>query len=213
VDAIIDAARALAGLTLPELAARGGLSMPASLARSKGFIGQAVERALGLPMKTGPGPDLPGLEIKTLPVELAVDTPRSVESTFVCTVQRDRLDIAWADSAPRSKLGRVLFVPIEAKGDAHRRRVGTAFVWSPTEEDDARLAADWDAITAQLLLHGHDRITGRLGTIMQVRPKAANAASRALSRDDTGALSRALPRAFYLRRPFTTELLGRTGLR
>jgi len=213
VDAVIDAARALAGLTLPELAERGGLSMPPSLSRSKGFIGQAVERALGLEPKSGPGPDLPGLEIKTLPVELIQKMPRSVESTFVCTVQRDRLDVSWAVSAPRSKLARVLFVPIEARGAPHVRRVGAAFVWTPSDDDDARLAADWESITGQLLLHGHERITARLGTIMQVRPKAASAASRALSRDETGALSRALPRAFYLRRAFTTELLARTGLR
>ncbi len=212
MDAVIEAARALAGLTLPELADRAALAMPASLARSKGFIGKAVERALGLRDKTGPGPDLPGLEIKTLPVELT-DAPRTVESTFVCTVPRDRLDVRWLDAAPRQKLARVLFVPIEARGAPEQRRVGAAFVWSPSERDDARLASDWDTITGELALHGHEHITARLGSILQVRPKAANAASRALSRDETGALSRALPRAFYLRRSFTTELLLRTGLR
>jgi DNA mismatch repair protein MutH len=209
---VLDRARALAGLTLPELAQRGGLALPESLARSKGFVGRAVEAALGIPHRTGPGPDLPQLEIKTLPVAIAAGAPRSVESTFVCTVPRDALELPWERSAPHAKLARVLFVPVEAAGEPGRRRVGTPFLWSPSDRDAARLAADWETLSGELLVRGHEHISARLGAVLQVRPKAANARSRTLSRDETGALSRALPRAFYLRRAFTTELLLRTGL-
>lgn len=212
MDDVLERARALAGMTLPELAGRGGLRLPASLARSKGFVGRAVEAALGLAARTGPGPDLPQLEIKTLPVALQGGAPRSVESTFVCTVPRDGLELPWARSAPRAKLARVLFVPVEAAGEPARRRVGTPFLWTPSEDDDARLSADWETLSGELLVRGHEHISARLGGVLQVRPKAANATSRTLSRDETGALSRALPRAFYLRRAFTTELLLRTGL-
>lgn len=209
---LLSTARALAGLTLAELAARGGVPLPASLARSKGFVGQAVERALGIAPSTAAGPDLPDLEIKTIPVAHAAGAVRTVESTFVCVVPRDRLDLAWAASAPRRKLARVLFVPIEAKGEPDVRRVGSAFLWSPTDHDDDRLRRDWELLTGELSSFGHERISGRLGEVMQVRPKAANARAQTLTRDETGALSRAMPRAFYLRRTFTTELLGRTGL-
>jgi DNA mismatch repair protein MutH len=212
VDPLLSRALSLSGLTLPELARLGGVPMPPSLARSKGFIGQAVERALGLKPGTGPGPDLPDLEIKTLPVERRPDGLKTAESTFVCTVQRDRLHLDWARSGPRLKLARVLFVPIEARGEPETRRVGSAFLWSPSDEDDARLRADWEVLAGELSLHGHERITGKLGAVLQIRPKAENARALTLGRDETGALSRALPRAFYLRRSFTTEILRRTGL-
>lgn len=209
---LLTRARALSGLTLPELARAAGLPLPESLARSKGFIGRAVEAALAVSPRRGPGPDLPGLEIKTLPVEIDAGRPRSVESTFVCTVQRDGLEAPWERSAPRAKLARVLFVPIEARGEPRVRRVGSPFLWSPSADDDARLRTDWETLCGELSVRGHEHISARLGVVLQVRPKAASKGSRTLARDETGALSRALPRAFYLRRFFTTELLARAGL-
>lgn len=204
-------ARALSGMTLTELARTAGMALP-DLKRSKGFIGRAVEVALALEPRTGPGPDLPGLEVKTLPVTVDAGVLRTVESTFVCTVPRDGLDVPWEQSAPCVKLARVLFVPVEARGAPDQRRVGSPFLWSPSEGDLARLREDWETLTGELSVRGHEHISARLGAVLQVRPKAARASSRGLSRDESGALSRALPRAFYLRRPFTTELLGRTGL-
>jgi DNA mismatch repair protein MutH len=205
-------ARALSGMTLPELARAAAMAMPADLGRHKGFVGRAVEAALGLEVRTAPGPDLPGLELKTLPVALRAGAPRSAESTFVCTVPRDGLERPWEGSAPHAKLARVLFVPVEAFGDAFERRIGTPFLWSPSSHDEVRLRADWELLTGELLLRGHERMSARLGLVLQVRPKAQNARSQGLGRDDSGALSRALPRGFYLRRTFTTELLERTGL-
>jgi DNA mismatch repair protein MutH len=107
----------------------------------------------------------------------------------------------------------VLFVPVQASGAAVERRIGTPFLWSPSSEDEDRLRADWEVLTGELLLRGHERMSARLGLVLQVRPKARDARSRSLGRDDSGALSHALPRGFYLRRTFTTELLARTGLR
>jgi DNA mismatch repair protein MutH len=209
---LLDRARSLSGMTLPELARAAAMPMPDDLGRHKGFVGRAVESALGLEVRTAPGPDLPGLELKTLPVALRDGLPRSVESTFVCTVPRDGLEGPWEGSAPHAKLARVLFVPVEASGAAAARRIGTPFLWSPSHEDEARLQADWDLLTGELALRGHERISARLGLVLQVRPKARDARSRGLGRDDSGALSRTLPRGFYLRRAFTTELLQRSGL-
>lgn len=201
-------AEALAGRTLGELAQALEVPLPASFGRSKGFVGRLVERALGLSLRPVAGPDLPDLEVKTLPIDAR---GRSAESTFVCCVPREGLELRWAASAPARKLARVLFVPVEAEGEGPGRRLGSAFLWRPSAEEDAVLARDWDDVTAWFALAGHERISARLGVALQVRPKAARASERRTFRDDSGALSAALPRAFYLRRTFTTAILARAG--
>lgn len=203
-------AEALAGRTLAEIAAHLRVPLPASFARAKGFVGALIERALELPRRTSAGPDLPSLEVKTLPIG-----PRGepVESTFVCVASREALELPWERSPVRKKIARVLFVPVEGShvpGPA--RRVGTAFVWTPTEGDDALLARDWDDLGAHAAIGGETESSAHLGVALQVRPKGKNAAERRPRRDEHGALGALPPRGFYLRRTFTAELVRRTGL-
>lgn len=201
-------ARSLSGRTIAEVAEHAERALPRS--GHKGYVGSLVERALGLSPR-GAGPDLArlGIEVKTTPID-----PRGAprESTFVCMVPRDGLDRAWSDSAPRAKLARVLFVPIECTGTLQTRRIGSAFLWSPDANDDATLASDWTELAGLLRAHGHEHVSARHGTLMQVRPKAAHARARwrATGADDGPML--ALPRAFYLRRPFVASILSRSGL-
>ena len=205
---LLDRARALAGRTIAEVAAQISHALPTS--RHKGYVGTLVERALGLHPR-GAGPDLRalGIEVKTTPIDPS-GAPR--ETTFVCMVPREGLDRDWALSAPRAKLARVLFVPVEYAGTLATRRIGTAFLWSPDESDEAALASDWTELAGLLRAHGHEHVSARHGRLMQLRPKAARAASRwrATGEDDAPLL--ALPRAFYLRRPFVASILSRSGL-
>jgi DNA mismatch repair protein MutH len=156
----------------------------------------------------GAGPDLPslGIELKTIPI--ATDG-RPRESTFVCMVPRDGLDREWNESAPHAKLARVLFVPVERDG---ARRVGMAFFWSPSDGDEATLASDWTELAGLLRTRGHEHVSAHHGQLMQVRPKARNAASRWRATGDDEAPMLALPRAFYLRRHFVASILSRTGM-
>ncbi len=210
--------------TEPELLARARAIAGATVGRSpdgsrsrrarsghKGYVGALVERALGLRGR-GAGPDLGalGVELKTTPIDGA-GRPR--ESTFVCMVPREGLDRAWERSAPRAKLARVLFVPVEAAGALEQRRIGSAFYWSPSESDDALLASDWDELAGLLRAHGHEHFSARRGQLLQVRPKAASARSRWLATGEGDAPVLALPRAFYLRRTFVATILARSGLR
>lgn len=197
-------ARELAGRTLVELA-RALSQVPHP--RHKGFAGTLIERALGLRTR-GAGPDLPelGLELKTTPID-GRGEPR--ESTFVCMVPREGLDAPWERSAPRAKLARVLFVPIESVGAG---RIGTAFVWAPDDAESAALASDWDELSGLLRAHGHEHVSARHGRLMQVRPKAASAKARWRASGDDEAPVLALPRAFYLRRAFVASILARSGL-
>lgn len=208
-DGLLRAARALSGRSIAEVARAVEKPLPAN--GHKGFVGSLVERALGIAPSSKPGPDAEalGIEIKTTPID-----PRGVprESTFVCMVPRAGLDSSWERSSPRAKLARVLFVPVEATGALSARRIGTAFLWSPSVDEESVLREDWDELSGLLATHGHGHVSARLGRALQVRPKAANAKARWVARDEEGAPAHALPRAFYLRRPFVASILASAGL-
>jgi DNA mismatch repair protein MutH len=208
-EALLRSARALSGRSVEEVARSLGRELPSN--GHKGFVGSLIERALGIAPSSKAGPDAPelGVEIKTTPVD-GRGVPR--ESTFVCMVPREGLDAAWSSSAPRGKLARVLFIPIEASGPLAQRRVGTAFYWSPSAEEERALAEDWDELAGLLSAHGQAHVSARIGRALQVRPKAANRAARWVSRDGDGAPVHALPRAFYLRRTFVATILAGAGL-
>lgn len=202
-------AEALAGRSFQWIADGLGRPVPPDLRRHKGWVGQLVEHALGSTAGSAAGPDFPrlGIELKTIPVD-AAGVPR--ETTFVCTATLGALpDTPWPASAVRAKLARVLWVPVAAHPDLPlaARRVGRPYLWSPSEAEDAALAADWDEL-AGLVADGYvESITAHRGQYLQIRPKAANAAKRTWGADDEGDPIRTLPRGFYLRRSFTTRLL------
>jgi len=185
--------------------------MPNTGARQKGIIGELVERALDAPRSTQRGPDFPcGTELKTIPVR-ADGTPR--ESTFVAVVSTKDLECPWEESNVYAKLRRVLFVPVEATETRPflDRRIGLAFVWSPSESEEALLASDWSELAEQTLLHGD--IDARVGRALQIRPKGRNAADTTRRHDVDGAPTRVMKRAFYMRSSFTRAVLLSSGLR
>lgn len=209
VDELVARARALAGRTLGDVARAHGASLPHDPVRSKGWAGLLVEHVLGATAGSRAEPDFPhlGVELKTIPVDRA-GRPR--ESTYVCTAPQgaDR-DRDWDGSWVRHKLERVLWVPVVGDGPAPERRLGTAFLWSPSPEEEAVLRADWEAI-ADLLATGETwHLGGRHGVALQLRPKGATAADRTPVVDAEGATDEALPRGWYLRPSFTHALLAR----
>ncbi len=202
-------ARALAGRTVQEAAHDVGLAVPATTLRGKGFVGQLAELVLGTSAGSAAEPDFLelGVELKTLPI--ANGKPK--ESTFVCSIRLNEMeDTAFEDSVLWHKLARVLWLPIEADPEvalAHRR-FGAAIVWSPNADERAVLQADYERI-ATLVLRGEvDRITGHLGTYVQVRPKAAHGSVRERAPGGDG-YQWTGPRGFYLRPKFTKRVLTR----
>lgn len=211
-EALLAAARALAGRTLGELGARVGLVVPEDLRRDKGFVGRLIERCLGVGGNAS-APDFErlGVELKTLPVVNGAP----VESTFVATLDpSDAGALTWETSPVRHKLARVLWVPVEAdrRQVLASRRVGSAMLWSPDASEADALRADFDTI-AELIAEGlGETVTAHVGTVLQLRPKGADARSLRWTRDDDGAPVRTPPRAFYLRRTFTEQVVRRLWL-
>ena len=130
----------------------------------------------------------------------------------MCSIPLVRLtEIDWEESLLWRKLRRVLWIPVEADPAVllPRRRFGTGLLWSPTPDEVAVLRADWEHI-ATLVAEGQtERITGRLGRWLHVRPKAAHSRVRRTALDDAGAIALTGPRGFYLRTSFTIRVLER----
>jgi len=201
-------AEALMGFTVGELAAALRMEVPQSNLRSKGFIGQLVERALGADPKAGPRPDFVdlGVELKTIPVN---PEGKPTETTFCCSIKMAQADRErWEESRLRLRLQRVLWVPVESARLASlgERRIGRAVLWSPTFEQSALLRSDWEDLMGAIGSGRGGTLTAREGEVLHVRPKAANASVRTMAPGGEG-VQLTLPLGFYLRTSFTGAIL------
>ncbi len=209
-EELLARARALSGLRLGELASSLGHAVPSTPRQGKGWMGQLLETVLGADAGNLPEPDFRvlGIELKTIPVN-AAGIPR--ESTYVCRAPaRPDPSGKWQESTVRQKLARVLWLPIEAASLAalSARRIGWAHLWSPSPDQESLLRADWEELTELLVLGRQEEISGRLGSVMQLRPKAADASVTAPAFDAGGEPTARAPLAFYLRASFTRQILA-----
>ena len=200
----------LAGLSLGAIAAAQGIALPTEPRRSKGFVGQLLERALGASAGSRAEPDFPelGIELKTIPVD-AQGRPR--ESCFVASLDLGSFDRRWESSGVAKKLARVAWVAVEATPSVPlcERRCGAALLWSPSAEEEQALRDDYEEIV-ELIDEGFGAgITGHRGAVLQLRPKGRSAAHLRWALDEEGAPVRTAPRAFYLRPAFTGAILRR----
>jgi DNA mismatch repair protein MutH len=204
-------AQALSGLTLGELARDGGVDVPAELRRAKGWVGTLIERALGAQSGSRAQPDYPelGVELKTLPIDAS---GKPLESTFVCTIELSQIaDSEWESSRLWKKLRHVLFVPVEGTRTlaVSSRRIATPFFFRPEGAEERALRDDWENLSLLIAQGRTSEITGHLGEVLQVRPKAARGSSRRRTHDESGALYDEQPKGFYLRPAFTHSILKR----
>jgi DNA mismatch repair protein MutH len=179
------------------------------LLNAKGWIGQLIEHCLGAQAGSLPMPDFPhlGVELKTIPVNRQ---GKPQESTYVCVAPLTaEPGLRWETSLVWQKLQRVLWMPIlaEAGLTLAQRLIGTPLLWQPDPQQTRLLRRDWEELITLISLGRVAEITAQLGSVLQIRPKAAN--NRALTRgvDAQGQFDATLPRGFYLRPHFTQQLL------
>jgi DNA mismatch repair protein MutH len=206
---LYDRASRLAGQTLAAIAQDLGRRPPADLKRSKGWVGELLELALGATAGPRPVPDFEalGVELKTIPVRRD-GVPK--ESTYVCSVPlTGTAGSRWESSIVRIKLARVLWIPVEAaaKVALADRRIGTPILWSPSLEDEQILRADWEEHMDMIALGRLEEVDARLGTYLQIRPKAFDGSALTAIADADGEPGLSLPRGFYLRTGFTRRIL------
>ena len=185
------------------------MPVPVGAKRTKGWSGQVIERELGA--GGGHGPDFAalGVELKSVPVAPGL-VP--LESTAVCNI--DPVTIAgesWATSYVRTKLTKVLFIALAVPEGAlgvGERRVAAARLWTPTPAEEAALRADFELVVRDYFRRGRAaEITGHLGAVLQVRPKARNAADRRGAFGPDGQPIRLGKCGFYLRPAFVGGIL------
>lgn len=200
----------IAGLSFAQLADYLNIAIPAEQKRRKGWVGMAIEQALGTTAGNRPLPDFTqlGIELKTLPLN---NKGRPAESTFVTSIALLTINQeTWENSQCHAKLKRVLWLPIEGERSIpfEQRRIGQGFLWSPSREEETVLANDWQELTSMIITGRLEEINARHGDYLQVRPKAANGKSLCYGYDLEGNKILTLPRGFYLRASFTETLVS-----
>lgn len=202
-------ARALAGLSLADIAEQFELSVPRNLRREKGWQGQLIERALGASSGSLAQADFPdiGVELKTLPID---QHGLPTESTWVCIANLMPSHAErWQDSLVYEKLKRVLWLPVQDDDNIPlaERRIGSALLWQPDAQQRQLLEQDYLELTERIALGEVEAISAHHGQALQLRPKAANRKVLTDARGPDGTIIKTLPRGFYLRRSFTISVI------
>lgn len=208
-EELLDRCNTLEGLSFGQLSMSLDLSIPFNPNQRKGWVGQALEIALGTDAGNHSMPDFQhlGIELKTLPIS---KSGKPTESTFITTIPLLTIHQQnWNSSQCYSKLKRILWFPIEGETDIPyaQRRIGRGFIWSPDEHQERVLAADWNYLTLQISTGQLETIDATAGDYLQVRPKAANGKSLCYGYDSEGNKVKTLPRGFYLRSNFTSKIM------
>ena len=208
-EELLTRARNLAGLTLEQLAKKFKQPLPNNTTHAKGWMGQLLETSLGATATSKAEPDfqLINVELKTLPL---TPSGKPKESTYVCTVPLTNLhEQEWSSCWLKRKLQRVLWLPLEAdkRIPLAERHIGSAILWSPSEEQSMQLQQDWEELMELVSLGKLDQITSHMGHYLQIRPKGANAKALTTTQDEEGNTIQTLPRGFYLRPDFTQQII------
>lgn len=208
---LLNRAQNLAGMTLGEIAQSINVVAPKDLKRDKGWVGLLLEQVLGASAGSRPEPDFPhlGIELKSLPINFQ---GKPLETTFVCVAPLTGLIGAqWQTSHIRNKLARVLWVPVVSQREIPiaQRVVGMPFIWSPSADEEQLLALDWQELTDMIVLGEVEKIHGKHGQVLQLRPKAANSHAKTKAFNRHGEPFETLPRGFYLKTCFTQALLNK----
>jgi DNA mismatch repair protein MutH len=206
---LLQRAQAIAGLSLGQIAEHYNIAIPKNLTREKGWVGLLLEHVLGATAGSRPEPDFPqlGIELKSMPINRY---GKPLETTFVCVAPlKNLIGASWQTSHIRNKLARVLWVPIVAEREipVADRIVATPFIWSPSPEEEQLMAFDWQELTDMIVLGQVENITGKVGQVLQLRPKAANSQAKTQAIDKNGKPFLTLPRGFYLKTAFTQQII------
>lgn len=209
ISQLLDRAKQFAGLTLGDLAQMAQIKVPKDFKRDKGWTGQLIETCLGAAAGSTPQQDFPelGVELKTIPID---DSGAPLETTYVCYAPLTGVaGVSWTQSNVKNKLRCVLWLPIQGNRNIApaERKIGTAVLWQPNQEQSALLQQDWEELMDMITLGQVEAITARHGQVMQLRPKAANGKALTDAVGFDGSIIKTRPRGFYLRKSFTQQIL------
>lgn len=196
------------GHTLGELAAVIRAQLPGSTLNGKGYAGELIEVMLGAGAKNLSEPDFTklGIELKTVPVDRDF---KPLQSTYICYAPLT--DVRSQDfwhSPLYLKLRLCLYVFVLSPRDLPmaQRRIIDYYLHAMPETDLQQVKQDYDELMELVSLGQAQQITAHIGTIIQMRPKAADGKQLTDCVDEEGNLSKTRPRGFYMRRSYTSKL-------
>ncbi|MBF7073860.1 DNA mismatch repair endonuclease MutH [Glaciecola sp. MH2013] len=209
IEELMLRATALSGLSLGDLATAAGIKTPANFKTQKGWSGQLIELWLGASAGSKPEQDFPdlGVELKTLPLSHA---HQALETTYVCFAPLTNIaGITWETSNVRNKLSCVLWLPIQGEREIppSERLIGNPILWRASPQEEAQLKQDWEELMDMISLGQVESIDATVGSVMQLRPKAANGSVLTDAVGHDGSIIQTRPRGFYLRKNFTNAIL------
>jgi DNA mismatch repair protein MutH len=117
--------------------------------------------------------------------------------------------LRWEQSLVKHKLEQVLWIPVEGERSIPLadRRIGTPVLWRPSTAESEQLRQDWEEIMELIAIGKVTGLTARHGEVLQLRPKAANAAAKTECIMEDGTIGLTNPRGFYLKTNFTQAIL------
>lgn len=199
----------LVGYSIAELAALAHLPLPEQSSSGKGFVGQLIEIFLGANASNLPLPDFVNLNIELKTIPLGTDMMPQ-ESTFLCVADLNREGfVSFEKSQLYHKLKTILFVLVLAPKNSQiaKRRILGYFFFSPHGKTLETMREDYNELIGLINEGRTQEINASMGTIIHMRPKAANAQELTSVRDQDGNIIQTRPRGYYLRRAFTKELM------
>lgn len=208
-EELINSLNSIVGKSVSELARSAGIPLPISTTHGKGFTGELLEILLGASAENRPIPDFPklGLELKTLPVDSNL-VP--LESTFLCHAPLTGIrHLTFENSTLYSKIKRVLFVVVTAQRDMdfEDRIIAGYFFFTPDKFQYSQIKRDYNELYEMIKTGNVEKISARIGQIIQLRPKCANGRALTDCIGPDGEFIKTRPRGFYMRRNFTKSLI------
>lgn len=206
---LLKKAKTLSGFKLKTLALQVNANIPDNLKNNKGWIGQLLEKHLGVQSNNKAQQDFPhlGIELKTIPID---HDGSPLQTTFICSVPLIKnIGINWKNCYFRYKISKILWIPVEGNKfiPLSSRRIGHPFIWTPSDSENKILYQDWIELTNMVVLGNAKKINSNYGTYLQVRTKASNNKVRTASIGKYGKKIMIIPLAFYFRKNFTASVL------
>lgn len=210
-----DRLHAFEGRSVGGLAKEYGVAPTTAKQFSAMVVGRTVRRLLGIADPRARIREFEefGIEMHVVPVKANGKAKEAL--SFPGFRYRALLDETWETSDLRSRLNRLLIVPIHEPARAAPLpdwRLGHAFFWTPTDAEMDQIEAEWEMFRDEIRSGRADRLTTASQTrILHVRPKARNSDDT----DEAPGVGPVVKKTFWLNQPFLAELVLRNsaGLR
>jgi DNA mismatch repair protein MutH len=165
---------------------------------NKGWAGHVLERYLGLPLNSAQSPNFGSWELKLVSLKRSSLGALRVKETMAITMI-DAYNVKqtpFEESHLFSKLRKLVVCArvFESKQETRSLLVRVSTFNLDNPEVLKTVKADYDLVRQTIISEGFDKLTGKMGVLIQPRTKGPGHGSKS--------------RAFYARTGFVTSLLG-----